>query len=90
MAKEPLMCLNEVDCDLKYSGLRRESHVIASYCEDFDRRKCPWCNEKTGYIRRKIRVHELIRGSLSNNLKIHVSIPSLKPFACFSNNLTVI
>jgi hypothetical protein len=24
----------------------------------------------------------------SNNLKIHVSIPSLKPFACFSNNLT--
>ncbi len=29
------MYLDEVGCDLKYSGLRRESHVIASYCEDF-------------------------------------------------------
>jgi hypothetical protein len=81
------MCLDEVDCDLKYSGLRRESHgrsmtschhgtcmsiyiVIASYYEDFDRRKCPWCNEKTGYFRRKIRVNELIRGSLSIKLRM--------------------
>ena len=53
---EPLMCLDEVDFDLKDSGLRRKSHVIASYCEDFQR--------KTGYFRRKGRVYELIRGSL--------------------------
>ena len=53
------MCLDEVDCDLKYSGLRRESHVIASYCEDFQR--------KNWSVRRKIRVHELIRGSLDEN-----------------------
>jgi len=66
--------LDEVSCDLKYSGLRRESHVIASYCEDFDRRKCLWCKKKTGYFRRKIRVHELTRGSLITLLRILVQV----------------
>ena len=32
------MCLDEVDYDLKYSGLRRKSHVIAGYCEALQRK----------------------------------------------------
>ncbi len=70
------MCLDEVDCDLKYSGLRRKVHVIASYCEDLQR--------KNWSVRRKIRVHELIRGSLVVSFSCNRAVSS-----CAGNGLLI-
>jgi len=53
------MCLNEVDRGLSSSGLRCKSYGTVGDCEALWPQEMPTVQQKTGYFRPKLCVHEL-------------------------------